>query len=93
MAVWVDKAVRIHEAEILRLVVGRAARGERFGDETIDLLTALATEVEQDLDGLARVADGFGRELAKLGVCTQHDRNRVADDDARGTLAGELRVV
>ena len=29
MAVWIDKAVRIHEAVILRLVVGRAARGDR----------------------------------------------------------------
>ena len=47
MAVRVDKAVRIHEAVVLRLVVGRAARGERFGDETIYLLTALASECEQ----------------------------------------------
>jgi len=93
MAVWVDKAVRIHEAVILRLVVGRAARGDRFGDKTIDLLTALATEGEQNLGGLARIADGFGREVAKPGVRKQHDQNRVADDDARASVVGGLRVV
>ena len=42
-AVWVDKAVGIHKVVILRRVVGRAACGDRFGDEIIDLLTALAT--------------------------------------------------
>jgi hypothetical protein len=35
MAGWVDKAVCTHEAEIFRLVVGRAARGNRLGDETV----------------------------------------------------------
>lgn len=93
MAVWVDKAVRIHEAVILRIVVGRAARGDRFGDKIIHLLTALATESEQYLDGLARIADGFGREVAKPGVGKQHDKNRVADDDARPSVVGGLRVV
>jgi hypothetical protein len=74
MAIWVDKTVRIHEAVILRLVVGRAARGDRFGDETIYLLTALATEGEQNLDGLARIADGFGvksRNLACVSNITE----------------------
>src|SRR4026207_1558115 len=85
-AVWVDKAVRIHEAVILRLVVGRAACGDRFGDKTIYLLTALATEGEQNLDGLARIADGFGREVTKPGVRKQHNRNRVADGDARASI-------
>src|SRR5690349_2333580 len=93
MAVWVDKAVRIHEAIILRRVVGRAARSDRFGDETIDVLTALATEGEQNLGGLARIADGFGREVTKPGVRKQHNRNRVADDDARASVVGALRVV
>jgi len=51
MAVRVDKTIRIHEAAILRLVVG-ATRGDRFGDETIYLLTTLATESEQNLAGL-----------------------------------------
>src|SRR5262245_58956478 len=93
MAVWVDKAVRIHEAVIFRLVVGRATRGDRSGDEIIDLLTAFATEGEQNLGGLARVADGFGREVTKPGVRKQHDKNRVADDDARASVVGGLRVV
>src|SRR6266536_6342647 len=93
MAVWVDKAVRIHEAVILRLIVGRAARGDRFGDEVIYLLTALATEGEQNLGGLARVADGFGREVTKPSVRKQHNKNRVADDDARASVVGGLRVV
>jgi hypothetical protein len=93
MAVWVDKAVRIHEAVIFRLVVGRAACGDRFGDKTIYLLTALATEGEQNLDGLARIADGFGREVTKPGVRKQHNRNRVADGDARASIVGGMRVV
>src|SRR5262245_39715702 len=92
-AVWVDKAVRIHEAVILRLVVGRAARGDRFGDKTIYLLTALATKSEQNLGGLARIADGLGREIAKSGVRKQHDKNSVADDDTRAGVVAELRVV
>ena len=68
MAVWVDKAVRIHEAVILRRVVGRATRDDCSGDEIIYLLTALATECEQNLGGLARIADGFGREVTKPSV-------------------------
>ena len=92
MAVQVDEAVRIHEAEVLRLVVGRTTRGDRFGDETIYLFTALATEAEQNLDGFARVTDGFGREVSEPGVRKQHDRNRVADDDARARVIGELRI-
>ena len=60
MAGWVNKAVRINEAVVLRLVVGRTTRCDRFGDQIIYLFTALATEAEQNLDGLARVADGFG---------------------------------
>lgn len=93
MAIWVDKAVRIHEAVILRLVVGRATRGDRFGDKAIYLLTALAAEGEQNLGGLARIADGFGREVTKPSVRKQHDKNRVADDDARAIVVAELRVV
>src|SRR4051812_23018884 len=57
MAVRIDKAVRVHEAEILRLVVGRPSRGNRFGDKIIHLFTALAAEVEQNLHRLARIAD------------------------------------
>jgi len=93
MAVWVDKAMRVHEAVIFRLVVGRTARGERFRNEAICLITTLTTEVEQDFDGLARVADGSGREVTKPGVRKQHDRNRVADDDARASVVGELQVL
>ena len=61
-------------------------------DEVIDLLAALATQVEQHLDGLARVADGFWREDAELGVRQQHDEDRVADDDACAFVVAELRV-
>ena len=44
MAVRVDEAVRVHEAEFFRLVVGGTARGERLGHEVVDLLATLATE-------------------------------------------------
>ena len=44
VAVRVEEAVRVHEAEILRLVVRRAAGGERSRDESIDLLPVLAGE-------------------------------------------------
>ena len=93
MAVRVDKAMRVHEAEIFGLIVGRTACGERFGNEAIYLITTLTTEVEQNFDGLARVADGSGREVPKPGVRKQHDRNRVADDDARASVVGELQVL
>lgn len=93
MAVWVDKAVRIHEAVILWLVVGRATRGDRSRNEVIYLLPALATEREQHLDGLACIADVFGREATKPGVRKQHNKNCVADDDARASVVAALRIM
>lgn len=93
VAVGVDEAVRIHEAEVLRLVVGRAAGGEGPGDEVVDLLAARAAQADQDFHGLGRVADGFGGELAELGMREQHDMDGLADDDAGGGVVGELRVM
>jgi len=92
MAVEVDEAVRVHESKILRLVVGRTARGEGLGDESIDLLPALAGEVDQNFHCLARIADGLGREFAELGMWAQHDEDRLADDDTRPRVAVELRI-
>ena len=92
MAVGVEEAVRVHEAEVLRLVVGRASRSEGLGDESVHLLAALATEVDQDFHGLGRIADGLGGEFAELGMCGQHDGDRLADDDAGASLAGELGI-
>lgn len=92
MAVGVDEAVRIHEAEVFRLVVGRASRGDGLRDKFVDLLTALATEVDQDFHRLGGIADGLGSEFAELGMRAEHDENRLADDDARGRIAAELRV-
>lgn len=92
MPVRVDEAVGVHEAEILRLVVGAAARGKRLGDEAVDLLAAFATEREQHLDRLARVADLFRREVPELRVRGKHEGNRIADMDARSAVAGERRV-
>lgn len=93
MAVGIDKAMRIHEAQILRFVVGRAARSQRLGNQVIDLIATLATQADQDLDRLARIADVLGREITKAGVRKQHDKDRVTDDDARARVVGELRIV
>ena len=90
MAIWVNKAVRVHEAVILRLVVGGAARGDRFGDETIYFFTALAIVFFLIFGGLGRIAEGFGREITKPSVRKQHNKNRVADDDARAVVVAEL---
>ena len=49
MAIWVDKAMCIHEAVILRLVVGRAARGDRFGDKTIFCTVARSAPASRSL--------------------------------------------
>src|SRR5687768_8479259 len=38
MPVEIDEAVRVHEAEILRLVVGRASRSDGLGDDFVDFL-------------------------------------------------------
>src|SRR3569623_151417 len=92
MAVRVDETVRVHEAEILRLVVGRAARGKRFGDKTIHLFTALAGKVEQYLNGFTRIANGFGRELTKLIVRAQHNKNRIANNNASSIVTSELGI-
>ena len=93
MAVWVDKTVRIHEAEILRLVVGRAARGERFGDETIYLLTLSQLRVSKTSTALLVSQMAWGVKSRNLACRKQHNRNRVADDDARGSVVDELRVL
>lgn len=93
MAIQVDKAVCVHEAEIFRLVVGRTAGGDGFGNQSIYLIATITTEAEQNFDGFARVADRFGREVTKPGVRKQHDRNRIADDDARCSVVGELRIL
>ena len=69
MAVGIDEAVRIHEAKVLRLVVGGATRGEGLRHEIIDLLAALATEGNQNLHRFGRIADGLRSELAELGMC------------------------
>lgn len=73
MPVGIDKAVRIHESQVFRLVVGRASSGEGLRDEIVNFLTALATEAEQGFRFLAGIADGLGSELAKFGVRAQHD--------------------
>src|SRR3569623_710284 len=92
MAVWINETVRVHEAEILRLVAGRAARGKRFGDKTIHLFTALACMGEYYLNGLARIANGFGRELTKLSVRAQHNKNRFANNNASSIVTSELGI-
>src|SRR3569832_2176026 len=92
MTIWIDKTVRVHEAEILRLVVGRAARGNRFGDKTIHLFTALAGKVKKYLNGLARIANGVGRELTKLIVRAQHNKNRIANNNASSIVTSDLGI-
>jgi hypothetical protein len=92
VAVWIDEAVCVHEAEILRLVVRRTTGSERFGNQAIDLFAAFATEGKQNLDGLAGVADFFRRENPKLGVRRQHEADRVADDEAGAVIAGHFRI-
>src|SRR6476646_10116058 len=92
MAIRVDETVRIHEAQILWVVVGRAACRERLRDEGIDLCGVLATQIEQHLDRLPCVADCFWREGTKLGVRQQHDEDGVAYDDARAVVVTELWV-
>jgi hypothetical protein len=92
VAVQVDEAVRVHEAEILRLVVSCTTGSERFGDEAVDLFAAFATEGKQNLDGLAGVADIFRREDPKLGVRRQHEADRFADDEAGAVVAGHFRI-
>src|SRR4051812_42896553 len=93
MAVRIEKAMRVHEAKVFRLVVGRAACGERLRDETIHLLPAAAAEVEQGFDGFRRIANGLRSEFTELGVCRKYDGNRLTDDDHRPGVAGNLGIV
>jgi hypothetical protein len=93
VTVGIDETVGIHEAEILRLVVGGAAGGEGLGDEFVDLLAAFAPQREQRLDCVAGVADGLRGEIAEFGVRRQHHGKRVVDDDARGRGVAEARLV
>jgi hypothetical protein len=66
MAVEVGEAVRIHKSKVLRLV-HRASSGDGLRDEVVDLLAALASEAEQYLCGLGRIADGLGVSSRNLG--------------------------
>ena len=93
MAVEVEKAVRVHKAQVFHLIVRRAASGQRFGDQAIHLLAALASERDQHFNRLARIANLFGRETAKPGVRQQHHMNRVTHNDARARVVAVLRVV
>jgi len=93
MAIEVDKAMGIHESEVLCLVVGRTSRCEGLLDKTVDLLSAFAAEGEQRFDCLRRIADGLGSEFAELRMGRQHDGNRRADDDHRCGVAAELRIL
>lgn len=93
MAIEVEEAMGIHESQVLWLVVGGTSRSERPGHKSIDLLTALTAEVDQDLDRLAGITNRFWRELAKFIMGGQHDKNRVADDNARSIVARHLRIV
>ena len=93
MTIRIDKAMRIHESQVLRLVVGGASRGEGFRDQIIDFLAAVTTEADQDLHRLGRIANGLGGEFAELRMRQQHDGDCLADDDASGRVATELRIV
>src|SRR4051812_48203003 len=92
MAVGVDEAVRVHEAKVLRFVVRRASRSKGLRDEIIDLLTTLATQRNQHLHRLSRIANGLGGEAAELVMRRQHDGDRVTDNDTGRTVARELRI-
>lgn len=92
MAVEVHEAVHVHETEVFGLFVARASRGKGLRDERIDLLAALATEGDQDLHCLGRIADGLRGEFTELGVRQKHDGDRLADDDAGTRLAAELGI-
>jgi hypothetical protein len=92
MAVGVDEAVHVHEAKVLRLVVSRATRGEGLGDEGVDLLAALATQVDQHFHCLTRIADRLGGEFAEFWMRREHDGDRLADDNTGAALAAELRI-
>jgi len=81
MAVRVDKAVGVHEAIILRLVVRGGARGQGLRHEIIDLLAALAAQADQYLHRLAGITDGLRSELPEFPVGQQHNGDRLADDD------------
>jgi len=90
VAVGVGEAVRIHEAEIFGLVVGRTAGGQGFRDEFVDFFAALAMEGKQGFDGGGGVADRLGGEFAEFRVRREHDGDRVAQDEHRGGVVGEL---
>ncbi len=93
MTVRVDKAVCVHEPEILRLIVSRTTSRKGFGNQFIYLFAAPTAKIYQDFNGLTGIADGFGRELTELGVGTQHDKNCITDNDARSGVVAELLVV
>lgn len=93
MAVGVIDPVQIHEAVICGCGFFRAASLHGLRDEFIDLGAALAAQAERDLGGFRGVAYGLRRERAPLLMRERHVVNLLADDDARRSIAGELRVV
>ena len=44
MTVRADKAVRVHEADIFRLLRGRSANGDGLGDEAVYFFAAFAAQ-------------------------------------------------
>ena len=92
VTIGIDKAVVIYEAVVLRLFNRRAPCSDGFAHQIIHPGAAFTRQGMEDLQGLRSIADRLGRELTKLCMREKHEVNILADDEARGSVIGELRV-
>lgn len=86
------KTVAVHEAVILRFVIRRTTRRNRFAHHAVHTLATVERKGQQHFGGLFRVTYRQRREAGEFFPCQQHHKNAVADDHAGRGVVGELRV-
>ena len=86
------EAVAVHEAVILRIIVGRAAGGDGLAHQGVHRGTAVARQADQHLGALGGVAYRLGREALETLAREQHDEDVAADDHAGRRFVGEFLV-
>ena len=92
VSVEVLKSVAVHEALILRLLVGRSTGSYCFANQLVDFVPALRRQAHQDFGVLGCVTNLLRREALELVLHQQHNINDRADDDAGRGCVGELRI-
>lgn len=92
VAIGIEEAVLIHEAEIFGGFDGGTSGLNGFSNEVVHFVPAGAGEAVEDFEELGGVADGAWGEGGESGLCGEHELDGVADGDADVVFAAERLV-